>query len=155
TEAQTIARVLKEAEGGNVQSQFNIARIYYTGYGDTARDDVAARKWFGKAADQGHSAAAAQYSAMLYNGQGGPEDVAGAYKYAKAAAAAGDPYGKALSGWYVIYDNKATPDAPYPEAVALLIEAADSGEVLAQAALGGLVYYYGTSGEAQDGDKAV
>ena len=156
SEAQTIARLQSEAAGGNAQSQFDLGRIYYTGYGVPA-DNTQARKWFCEAAKQDHPIAKSQCAGMMYNGQGGPEDTAQAMLYLKEAASKGDPYGQALYGFFTIAEatRRGDNDSPQPEAVAYLIKAADQDEVVAQAALGTVVFFYGTHGAVQDVPRAV
>jgi TPR repeat protein len=151
SEAQTIARIGKEAAAGQVQSQYNLGRIYYTGYGATPRDDVSARKWFGAAAEQGHGPAAAQYGAMVYNGQGGPVDQELALRVLKRAADAGDAYGQALYAFFTLSAAaRAQIDVRNPEAVRMLERAADAGQLVAQAYLGGGVYRLGIGAPADD-----
>ena len=155
TEAQTFARISQEAAAGQVQSQFNLARIYYAGYGATARDDAQARRWFAAAANQGHIPAAALYGAMLYNGQGGPADRASGLAHLKHAAETGEHYAEALYGFYTLSAAaKIDPDKPQPEGVAMLERAADAGEVVAQNALGRVVYRLGV-GAAHDRVKVI
>ncbi|ESQ79986.1 tetratricopeptide repeat protein [Asticcacaulis sp. YBE204] len=153
TEAQTIARLEKEATSGNMLSQFNLGRIYYTGYA-TTRDDAKARKWFGAAAKQGHIPSAAQYGMMNMNAQGGPADRAEGMKYLKIATDKGDTYAMSLYGFFLLDERKFEEGLRMPEAVALLTRAADGGEVIAQAALGRFVYYLGV-GAPLDADLAV
>ena len=144
TEAQTIARVSREAEAGQVQSQYNLARIYYAGYGATPRDDALARKWFAAAAQQGHAPAQAQYGAMLFNGRGGPADPASGLAYLKQAADRGEHYGEALYAFFSLSAaSQIDADKRRPELVAMLERAADGGEVVAQNYLGRVVYLYG------------
>ena len=156
TEAETIARVRQEAESGNAQSQFNLGRIYYTGYGVPV-DEAEARKWFCEAAKQDHPIAKSQCGGMMYNGQGGPADTVQAMAYLQDSAAKGDPYGEALYGFFVISDDThaGRVDQPEPEAIAYLEKAAADGQAVAQAALGSIVYFYGTNGAVQDVPRAV
>ena len=143
TQAQTIARISREAEAGQMQSQFNLGRIYYAGYGDTQRDDALARKWFGLAAGNGHVPAEAQYGAMLREGRGGPVDEAAGLAHLKHAADQGDHYGEALYAFLTLSAvSKIDNDKPHPELVAMLEKAADAGEVVAQNYLGRVVYLY-------------
>ena len=133
SEAQTVARIEREAAAGQVQSQFNLGRIYYTGYG-APRSDAKAREWFGHAADQGHAGAQAQYGTMLYHGQGGPADKARGLAYLKKAADQGDTHGEGVYGALSLGE---AGDVPQPQTVDLLVRAADKGELVAQNALGG------------------
>lgn len=156
TTAQMLARVTREAGEGKAQAQYNLGRLNYAGLG-VARDDVGARRWFGAAAAQGHPAASAQYGYLTMYGRGGPVDSNAARSALRTAAAGGDSYGQALYGFMLINDavEKRTSDAPLPEAIALLTRAADAGEVVAQATLGTVVYFYGTNGAEQDSAKAI
>ncbi|MBW8880545.1 MAG: SEL1-like repeat protein, partial [Asticcacaulis sp.] len=153
TEAQTIARITGEAKAGNAQSQFNLGRIFYTGYG-VKQDDGEARHWFCEAAKQDHPIAKSQCAAMMYNGQGGPEDKALAMAYAKESAEKGDPYGEALYGFWTYQDGvragNTTADA---RTIAYLVDAADHGEVVAQSLLGSTIFYF--SGPTQDMPRAI
>ncbi len=153
---ETIARIRSEAQAGNAQSQFNLGRIYYTGYG-VPLDLDEARKWFCEAAKQDHPIAKSQCAAMLYNGQGGPADRDQAMAYLQDSAAKGDPYGEALYGFFTIAEatQAGAGDRPEPEAIGYLEKAADQGEVVAQGTLGSIVYFYGTNGAAQDVPRAV
>lgn len=153
TESQTIARVTREAQAGKVQSQFNLARIHYTGYG-VARDDATARRWFAAAAAQGHLPAQSQYGAMLYNGQGGAPDQAAGRDLVRKSAAAGDPAGQALAGFFTILEQNDKPGADLREAVGMLESAAADGQLVAQATLGRLVYLMGV-GAPRDLVRAV
>ena len=154
TEAQTIARIQSEAEAGNAQSQFNLGRIYYTGYGVTQKD-ATARKWFCAAAEQDHPIAKSQCASMLYYGQGGAVDKVQAMAYLKDAAQKGDPYGEALYGFFTYQDGvhagNSTADA---QTIAYLVDAADHGEVVAQGLLGTSIFYFAGSG-TQDMPRAV
>lgn len=115
TPAQVVARLEKEAKAGNAQSAFDLARIYWTGYGGVARNDAAARRWFGAAALAGNRDAQAQYGYMLYNGVGGAADKALGLAQLAKAAAAGDPYG---GGLHALYTLDTTSNRPQPDKVA-------------------------------------
>lgn len=152
TEAQTIARIEQEAKAGNAQSQFNMGRIYYTGYG-VAQDDAKARDWFCTAAKQDHPIAKSQCASMLYYGQGGPEDKTLAMRYLKDAAEKGDPYGEALYGLFTYQEGlRAGIMAADAQTIAYLVDAADHGETVAQATLGSIIF---VRGSAQDLPRAV
>jgi TPR repeat protein len=153
TEAQTIERIRKEAEGGEMLSQFNLARIYYTGYG-VARSDAEARKWFKAAAAQGHVPSQAQYGMMAVNAQGGPADHAGGMASLKQASDAGDSYAMALFGFFTLQDHMLEEQPQLDDTIRLLEVAADRGEVIAQATLGRIVYYLGV-GTPVNAEKAI
>ncbi len=145
SESQTLARIQSEAQAGQVQSQFNLGRIYFTGYG-LPHDEAKARQWFGAAADQGHAGAQAQYGIMLYHGQGGPADKERGLAYMQKAAEQGDVHGEAVYGALAL---KISID-PQPVLVNYLIKAADQGDVVAQNALGRVVYYMGVGAPFDD-----
>lgn len=149
SESQTVARIEREARSGQMQSQFNLGRIYYTGYG-VGRSDAKAREWFGAAADQGHPAAETQYGLMLFHGQGGASDRERGLSYLKKAAEHGDIHGQAVYGALAL---KPLID-PQPELVGYLVKAADAGDLVAQNALGRVVYYLG-AGAPYDDVKAL
>ncbi|MGA9658457.1 MAG: tetratricopeptide repeat protein [Asticcacaulis sp.] len=156
SEAQTIARLKLEATAGNAQSQFDLGRVYYTGYSVPA-DLSLARKWFCEAAHQDHPIAKSQCAGMMYNGQGGPVDEAMAMVLLKESAAKSEPYGMALYGFFKIAEatRSGQLDEAQPEAIDYLVRAADKGEMIAQATLGTVVYFYGTHGAAQDVPRAI
>ena len=156
TEAQTVARLNAEAAAGNAQSQFDLGRVYYTGYSVPA-DLTLARKWFCEAARQDHPIAKSQCAGMMYNGQGGPVEEAPAMALLKDSAAKSEPYGMALYGFFTIAESARNGhvDEAQPEAIAYLVRAAESGEMIAQATLGTVVFFYGTHGAAQDVPRAI
>lgn len=156
TEAQTIARLQSEARAGNAQSQYNLGRIYYTGYGGVAVDLNQARQWFCQAAGSDHPPAASQCAAMMYNGQGGPADMVAALVMMHDAAVKDEAYGQALYGFFTIAEANARRDAsPQPEAIAFLEKAAGKGQAIAQGTLGSIVYFYGSFGATQDVSRAI
>jgi len=148
-----IARLTKEAASGNAQSAYDLGRIYYTGYG-TDRDLTKAREAFCRAATLGHPPAAAQCGVMLLHGQGGLRDDAQARAYIDMAADKNEPFGLMMKGFLAI-SEAADVDAPQPQAVAMLVNAAEKGQPIAQFTLGSIVFFYGTSGEKQDVRRAV
>ncbi|WP_169533920.1 tetratricopeptide repeat protein [Asticcacaulis benevestitus] len=156
TEAQTIARLKTEAMAGNAQSQFDLGRVYYTGY-SVPVDLAQARKWFCEAALHDHPIAKSQCAGMMYNGQGGAVEEAPAMALLKDSAAKSEPYGMALYGFFTIAETarRGNVDEAQPEAIAYLVRAADSGEMIAQATLGTVVFFYGTHGATQDVPRAI
>lgn len=155
TPAALAARLEQEAGAGNALSAYNLGRLYYTGFDALPRNDAKARAWFGTAAKLGHPGAQTQYGAMLYNGVGGAADPAAAMPWLRKAADQGDSYGQALYGFWTLADQvRINPDVQNPEAVAMLVKAADAGQLVAQAYLGGSVYRLGL-GTAVDHDKAA
>ena len=151
TPAQVVARLETEAKAGNAQSAFDLARIYWTGYGGVPRNDAAARRWFGVAALAGNRDAQSQYGYMLYNGLGGAANKAQGIAELAKAAVAGDPYG---GGLHALYTMDYTSDRPQPDKVTGLVKAADAGFLFAQVALGTIVYELGV-GTPVDWQKAA
>ena len=155
TPTALMARLEREANAGNALSAFNLGRIYYTGFDGIPRDDATARHWFFKAADASHPGGEAQFGQMMYNGIGGPADKTTALTWLKSAAAHGDSYGKALYGfWTLSTQARTNPDVRNPELVAMLVTAADAGQLVAQAFLGGTVYRFGV-GAPTDQERAA
>jgi TPR repeat protein len=142
--ASLAARLQSEAGAGNALSAYNLGRVYFTGFDGLARDDAKAREWFGTGATLGHPGAQSQYGQMLYNGVGGPADKTAAMVWLEKAADQGDSYGQALYGFWTLSSQvKADGDVRNPEAVAMLVSAADAGQLVAQGYLGFTVYGLG------------
>jgi|GEM_PF-3006173 len=146
TPQQMLARLAQEAAAGDTGSQYNLGRIYYTGFNDAPRDDVRARDYFRQAAMAGHAPSQANYGYFLTEGVGGGRDPAEGQRWLKTAADAGNSFGQAQYGMSLVTTNA-------PEAVRYLIPAADAGEVTAQGMMGTL--YAMGEGVAQDDVRAV
>lgn len=152
TSEQMVARLFAEAEGGNPESAWNLARLYYTGYAGVPRDDAQARRWFATAGERGHAEALANLGYFAHEGIGGPQDQALALNSTARAAAAGSTYGAGLNG---LYRLSGLADGQLDTvAVANLERAADAGELFAQAALGTIVYELGV-GTAENWERAA
>lgn len=79
------ASTLQKAEQGEVDSQYELGEMYYTGTGVT-QDYKAAAKWYQKAAEQGDSKAQYKLAEMYYSGTGLTQNYkAAANWYLKAA----------------------------------------------------------------------
>ena len=146
TTPQMLARLTRDAAGGDTGAQFNLARIYYTGFEGVPRDDARARSYFGQAARAGHPQSQANYGFFLSEGIGGATSPTEGQRWLKQAADAGNSFGQTQYGFSLWSTN---PD----EAVRYLIPAADAGEMGAQALLGSL-YVMGASVPQDDG-KAI
>ncbi len=155
TPAQAVARLSREADAGNRQSQFDLGRVLYSGYREVPRDEARARKLFLAAAAQEHPAAMSQVSVMLFWGQGGPVDKAGAKQWVRKATDQGDSYGEMLTGLWGLLDARAIGDGntPAPEALSWLRKAAGHDELLAQKALQ-TVYFAGINGAQVEYNRA-
>ena len=153
--AQTAQRLSREAAAGNVQSQYQLGRMYAAGNGLSA-DEIAARRLFVAAADQGHVEASASAGQYLVYGKGGPVDMASGLRYAETAAQAGNIDAKSMLGVrYMATAFETGDNANMPRAVQYLEQAAEAGNELAQEALGSSIYFYGVGGVAPDMAKAV
>lgn len=131
TPQQMLARLGQQAAQGDTGAQYNLGRIYYTGFNDAPRDDVRARDYFGQAAQAGHAPSQVNFGYFLTEGIGGARDPREGARWLRTAANAGNSFGQAQYGLSLV-----TTDAP--QAVRFLIPAAGAGEVAAQAMLGTL-----------------
>lgn len=71
---------LRAAEGGSMSAQFQVGSFYESGLLGAPRNQFEAAKWYGKAAEQGHSASAYRLGEMYFDGRGVPKDEAKAIK---------------------------------------------------------------------------
>ena len=149
TSAQMAVRLAKAGESGDIDAQYKLGVFYFAGVDGIARNDVKARYWIKKAADQGHAVSAGQYGYMLQKGIGGAVDEQGATPYFLKAAQMGDSYAK---GWYALNTVLANDNANMAKATAYAVEAADAGDLTAQILLGSVIYY--NDGPNQDNAKS-
>lgn len=149
TGAQMGARLTKDGQQGDVTAQYKLGVFYYAGVEGIPRDDTKARFWTKKAADQGHAISAGQYGYMLQKGIGGAVDTRAATPYFLSGAQKGDNYAKSWYALNVVLENDA---ANMAKATAYAVEAADSGELIAQVLLGSVIYY--NDGPNQDNAKS-
>ena len=80
-----IAALHAQANAGDANAQFNLARMYDTGRG-VPQDDAQAMTWYRKAADQGDPDAQYNLGVMHDTGQGVPQDYVEAHKWHNLAA---------------------------------------------------------------------
>lgn len=146
TPPQMLARLTREAAAGDTGAQFNLGRIYYTGFNDAPRNDAKARDYFRQAAASGHAPSQANYGYFLMEGIGGPANPTEGRRWLRTAADAGSSFGQAQYGMSLV-----TTDAA--QAARYLIPAADAGEVAAQGMMG--TFYAIGEGVARDDAKAV
>lgn len=84
---QSFEQLLKLAEAGDAQAQYDLAIIY-----SKSKNDEKTVKWLTKAADQGHITARLHLGKAFYNGWFNlPTDYDKAFKWYTAAAEQGDP----------------------------------------------------------------
>jgi len=82
--------LIRMAESGDVQSQFNLGQFYYNGLGVTL-DKKEAYKWFRRAADNGHSIAAYSVGVALNLGEGVIADQSEAIVWFEKSVQSGGP----------------------------------------------------------------
>ena len=81
----SINDLVKKAESGDPEAQFQLGRAYEDGK-DVAQDDESAANWYRKAADQGNASAANSLGVMYSRGHGVPRDKQEAFRWYKKAA---------------------------------------------------------------------
>lgn len=144
TPPEMLARLEREASAGDVAAQYNLGRIFYTGFNDAPRDDARARGYFQQAAQTGHAPSQANYGYFLNEGIGGSRDPAEGARWLRTAAEAGNSFGQAQYGLSLVATDAVA-------AASYLIPAADAGEVTAQGMMGTLY----AMGEGVDRDDAA
>ena len=77
--AEDLQTLLKKAEAGDVEEQYNLGNMYANGEG-VSEDDAEAFKWYRKAAEQGDDFAQFDLGSMYALGKGVPKDDAAAAK---------------------------------------------------------------------------
>lgn len=77
-----VSQLLKDAQGGNADSQFKLGVLYR----NTKIDDSEAAHWFRLAAEQGHSNAQVNLGFMYYHGKGVIQDYQEAMRWYRLAA---------------------------------------------------------------------
>ena len=71
--SEDIQTLIKKAEGGNPEVQFNLGVAYDKGQG-VPQDYAESMKWYRKAAEQGLAEAQYNLGVTYYNGQGASKD---------------------------------------------------------------------------------
>jgi TPR repeat protein len=93
TEAETpekkLADLMKRAEQGNTQAQFNLGSMYHKGEG-VPKDAAKAVEWYQKPAEQGNAVAQSNLGSMYDEGEGVPKDAAKAVEWWQKAAEQGN-----------------------------------------------------------------
>lgn len=86
--ADTLDKIISEAEAGNAQSQLILGRLYVKG--DRVKmDNAEALKWYRKAAVQGNAMAQTQVAIMYQDGKGVKADPVEAVNWYRKAAEQG------------------------------------------------------------------
>lgn len=96
--------VVKAAEEGDAQYQFNLGLMYETGEG-VPQDDLQAAYWYRKAAEQGFVYAQYVLGRMYDSGKGVPQDDSQAAHWYRKAAEQGDAHAQYSLGVYY-YNGK-------------------------------------------------
>ena len=85
---QHVEQVRHQAEQGDVEAQFRLGSMYFSGVG-IPQDYVEAVKWYQLAAEQGHVVAHSMLGLMYNNGRGVLQDYVEAVKWDRLAAEQG------------------------------------------------------------------
>ena len=81
--------LLRQAEHGNRQAQYNLAVMYASGRG-VPQDEAEAHRWYRRAAEQGDAAAQSIIGSAYLFGRGAPKDYVQAHLWLSLAARGGD-----------------------------------------------------------------
>lgn len=149
---QAFARLSQAAANGDAQAQWWVGRMAYAGFG-TARDDALARRSFAAAGSQGHVEAASMAGYLAVNGKGGPVDTAGGRALLRRGAEGGDAWGQVQYGLHMIGAANAGETVDLRPVAAMLEQAADRGDLMAQTTLGTTLYFFGAGNIARDEAK--
>ena len=120
------------ADGGNLEAQYLVGRIYFR----TSVDYAKAAKWYRKAADQGHAAAQNGLASLYRTGRGIKKDIATAVKWYRRSATQGNVYAQNQLGFMYFFGNDVRQD--YAEALTWYRKAANQGYSIAQYSLGNM-----------------
>ena len=88
TPEKKLADLMKRAERGEAEAQFNLGQMYRKGEG-VPMDAAKAVEWFQKAAEQGNADAQSNLGSMYDEGEGVSKDAAKAVEWWQKAAAQG------------------------------------------------------------------
>lgn len=131
-----VTDLLKAAESGNVDAQFEMGRRCELGINDVVENDLEAAKWYRRAAECGHVEAKACLGSLLWLGEGIDHDPAEALKCTQEAISAGDETAERTLG--MMYEFGEGVEKNYVEAARLYRRCAERGDSLAQYNLGSL-----------------
>ncbi len=125
-----------EAEAGNVQAQFELARLYHNG-DSTAPDLKAAFRWYSKAAGKGHAGAQYSLGHLYAKGEAVRQDYFRAAEWYRLAANFGRHAGAQFELGNLYFKGQGVPHG-YAEALAWYKKAARQGHPVAQHILGAM-----------------
>ena len=132
-DSASIEKLLRQADSGDVNSQFILAKKYYIGQGVVQDYDEAA-KWYAKAADQNYAKAQYELGTMYDNGQGVSQNYNEAIKWYAKAAEQGNA--KAMHSLGLMYNKGQEVRQDSKEAIKWFTKAATLGNAKAQYLLG-------------------
>ena len=138
------------AEIGDADSQYNLGRCYYNGYGVEQSYEEAV-KWYRLASDQGYAEAQCSFGVCYYDGNGVDQSYEEAVRWYRLAADQG--YAGAQYNLGICYYGGYGVEQSYEEAARWWRLAADQGLAVAQCSLGNC--YYEGNGVEQSYDEAV
>ena len=150
TAESNLTTIMKAAEQGDAEAQFNLGGLYADGDG-VPQDDKQAVDWYRKAAEQGYADAQNNLGVMYAKGRGVPQDDKQAAEWYKKAAEQGDAYAQASLSVKYAYGEGVPQDDK--QAVEWCIKAAGQGYAGAQTLLGAM--YSEGRGIPQDDKQAV
>ena len=150
TPEQQFAAALKAAEQGNIDAQFNLARMYSDGEG-VAKDSTKAFEWYSKAAELGLSKAQFNLGWMYFRGDGVTEDAAKAAEWWRKAAEQGHADAQVNLG--LMHTSGGGVAIDPAKAADWYRKAAEGGNATGQFFLG--VMYMSGQGVAKDSLKAA
>jgi len=133
--AEAARCLLKGAEQGNANAQFNLGILYSNGLGVT-KDYSEAARLYRKAADQGNSNAQFNLGILYSNGLGVTQDYSEAAKLYRKSAELGNA--KAQFNLGLFYNNGMGVTQDFSEAAKFYRKAAEQGDADAQLILGAM-----------------
>ncbi len=142
----SLEELQKEANSGDVESQYSLGLIYHFGRG-VPKDYNQAILWYTKAAEQGSAKAQYELGQLYQTGRGTTINYLQAFQF--FAQAAVQEHAKAQYSLALLYSQGLGVGRDYPEAIAWLTKASNKGLADAQYQLG-LMYYKGTGVEQDD-----
>jgi TPR repeat protein len=87
TTEESVNLLMRAGELGCVRAQYDLGALYATGDWAGPKDAAEARRWYRRAAEQGHGGAQSNLGAMLLDGEGGEIDEVEGLRWLEAAAA--------------------------------------------------------------------
>ena len=98
TPAEKQEELVKKAEQGDSNAQYDLAQSYQSGKGST-KDMAKATEWYEKAAVQGHKVAQSKLSMIYARGEGTPKDATKVIDWTQQSAEQGDANAQIALSW--------------------------------------------------------